>query len=870
MSWWRKKRRENDLARELGAHLDLEAEEQRRTGVAAEEAHYAARRAFGNRTTIEEDTRMTWQWISVDKLAQDLRYAGRMARKSPFFTTLAILTLALGIGANTAIFSVVDTVLLRPLPYRDAARLVRVETRNDPLQIHNGPASYSDFGDWKASGVFEDSGIYVIGNSLVRVGANTERLPSGTATASLLSTLGVRPLLGRLPLPEEDKPGANPVTLLAESLWRSRFGADRAVVGRSIDVDGKPSVVVGVLPASFVFERDPELWITFELDEDLTARQNRFLAVLARLRPGESIQEADSRLTALCSHLSAQYPNSNKGWSANAFRWQESMAGPVRPELLVLLGAVCLVLFICCGNVAMLLLVRGIGRAREIGLRTALGASRPRLAMQLLTENLLLSLVGGGLGAALAAWCVSLLVRYGPRDIPRLSQVHVDARVQLFALALSILTPLLFGLGPALQLSRPDVNAALQEGGKSSTVGRRRALLRTGFLIAEMALSLLLLAGAGLLVKSFLRLASVEPGFRPDHLLTFQLELPSSKFLAGGQFLEAKVAHYYQEVFDRLERLPDVESAAGALDIPMAGGGYRPWGGFAVPQNPATAISKTLYVRQIITPHYFRAMSIPLETGRGFTERDTKNSPLVTIVNQAFAGKYLAGLNPVGQSVQLEGAPVLSQIVGVVGDVKPDGLDSGANPEVYKPYAQAVTPFLMIAIRTKVDPLRLIAAVKGQLRDLDRDVPAYRFRTGEQVLALSLAERRFSMALVALFALLALLLAAIGLYGVVSYTVTQSTREIGIRLALGATARDVFLVALRQGLVPSLLGLAIGLALSIGLTPLMSHLLYQVRPLDAGVFTLVSLALLAVSSSASVVPARRATRVDPVMALRYE
>ncbi len=867
---WRRKRREDDLQRELRAHLDLETEEQRHLGLAPQEARYAALRTFGNRTSIEEDTRVTWQWTHLEKFGQDLRYAGRMARKNPFFTALAILTLALGIGANTAIFSVVDTVLLRPLPYRDASRLVRVETRNDPLGIHNGPTSYSDFLDWKASGVFDDSGIYFIGNSLVRVGDGSERVPSGAATVSLFSTLGVRPLLGRLPSPEEDKPGPSPVTLLSENFWRNRFGADPSVIGRSIQVDGKPSVVVGVLAASFVFERNPQLWVTFQLDENLTSRENRFLAVLARLRSGQSAQAADSRLIALCRHLSSQYPGSNKGWSANAFPWQEAQVGPARPELLVLLGAVGLVLLICCGNVAMLLLVRGFGRTREFGLRAALGASRPRLAVQLLTENVQLSLIAGFLGAALASWCVSLLVKYGPRDIPRLSEVHVDARVLIFALALSIVTPLLFGIGPALQLSRPDVNVTLQEGGKSSTGGRSRALLRTGFLIAEMALSLVLLAGAGLLVKSFLRLASVEPGFRPDHLLTFELSLPSSKFLAGGQFLEARVAQYYQEVFDRLERLPEVEAAGGSLDIPMAGGGYRSWGGFRVPQNPATAISKTLCVSQVVTTHYFRAMGIPVKSGRAFTERDSKTAPKVAIVNETFARKYLLGSSPIGQCVQLEGSPDLYQVVGVIGDVKPDALDSEANPEVYKPYAQAVAPFLMIAMRTKVDPLRLASEVRGQLREIDRDVPAYRIRTGEQVLNLSLAERRFSMSLVALFALLALLLAAVGLYGVVSYTVTQSTREIGIRMALGAKTRDVFLVALRQGLIPMLFGLAIGLALSMALTPLMSRLLFEVRPLDAEVLAVVSLGLLGICTLACAVPARRATRVDPVTALRYE
>jgi putative ABC transport system permease protein len=442
--------------------------------------------------------------------------------------------------------------------------------------------------------------------------------------------------------------------------------------------------------------------------------------------------------------------------------------------------------------------------------------------------------------------------------------------VLLFALALAVLTPLVFGLGPALQLSKADLGVALQEGGKSATTGRRRAALRTGFLIAETALSLVLLAGAGLLVKSFLRLGSVEPGFRPDHLLTFQLALPSAKFLAGGQYQESPVARYYADVIDRLERLPQVVSVGGTLDIPMAGGGYRPWVDFAVPGNPSTAIGKTICVFLAVTPDYFRTVGVPLKMGRVFNERDDKAATPVAIVNETFARRYLAGQNPIGANVQHRGTPALRQIVGVVGDVKPDGLDSAANPEVYTPYAQSVIPFLMVALRTKIDPLLVTSEVRRQLQEADPDVPPYRIRSGDQIVALSLAERHFSMALVASFALLALLLSAIGLYGVVSYTVTQSTREIGIRMALGAKARDVFLVALRQGLAPSLLGLTMGLALSVALTRLMVRLLYQVRPLDAGVFALVSLVLVLVCGLACTLPARRAARVDPATALRHE
>ncbi len=871
MTWWLGRRsREEDLQRELRAHLDLEAEEQRQTGLPPEEARFAALRHFGNRSIIQEETRAMWTWTSFEKFGRDLQHAVRMARKNPYFAALAVMTLAVGIGANTAIFSVVDRVLLRPLPYRDPARLVVIQTLNQPLQVHSGPASYPDFVDWRASGIFEDAGVYGIGNTILRAGDSSERVISGVATASLFSTLGVQLLIGRLPLPAEDKPSANPVTLLSESLWRRKFGSDPSIVGRAISLDGKSSVVVGVLPASFVFDRNPELWTTFERSGDQEEREDRYLSVLARLKANQTLDEAGSRLTALCSHLQAEFPKANQGWSAEPVRWQQTEVAPVRPALLVLLGAVSLVLFICCGNVAMLLLVRGSGRTREFGLRLALGASRARIAAQLLTENLVLAVLGGGFGALLAYGCISLLVKYGPADIPRLSEIHLDSRVLLFASALSFLTPLLFGLGPALQLSRPDVNAALLESGKGSTAGKRRAMLRTGFLMIEMALSLVLLAGAGLLVKSFLRLTSVEPGFRPDHLLTFHLGLPTSKFLTGGEYQRGNVDRYYKDVIDSLERMPRVVSAGGTLGLPLGGGGYRLWQGFALPKNPATAISKTICVSQTVTTHFFQAMGMELRAGRTFTNADTATAPQVALVNETFARKYFPTQNPIGQTIQMEGAPALREIIGVVGDVKPDGLDSGADPEVYKPFTQESKPFLVIVVRTRPDPMSLAADVRSVLTRIDRDVPPYRMRSGEQLLSSSLAQRRFSMALVAFFALNAVLLAAIGLYGVVSYTVTQSTREIGIRVALGAGSRDVMLMALRQGVAPALWGLGAGLVLSIGLTRLLTRMLYEVRPLDPEVLLLVSVALAMVSALACLLPARRATRVDPATALRYE
>jgi predicted permease len=801
---------------------------------------------------------------------QDVRFAVRAIRRQPGFSLVVISTLALGIGANTAVFSVLDVVLLQPLPYANADRLVQVESDNGPLGISGGPVSYPDFLDWHDADVFEDIGIYQPGNSVIRIGGASERVQSAAASASLFSTLGVQPLIGRLPSAEEDRPGGRRVALLTEALWRGRFASDPGILSRPVLIGGKPLSVVGVLPDNFVFPSDPELWTTFEDDGDVTMRANRYMNVIARTRPGESRAQVNERLRVICAQLERTYGNSNKDWRASVVPWHESQVSGARPQLVLLAGSVALVLLIGCSNVAMLLLARSARRGREFAVRAALGAGRRRIVSQLLTESLILSLVSGAVGVALAAWWVSLFAQFGPRDIPRLAETAINGRALLFALAASCAAAVLFGLVPAFQSSRRDINALLQDAGRTSTPDRRRRVLSHALLIAETAISLVLIVGAALLLKSFVRLIDVDAGFRTDHLLTFHLPLPTTTFLIGNEYQRDRVRQYFEDVVARIEAYPDVESAAATLELPLGGGGYRVWQDFEIIGHPETGPQKTLAVAGNVTAHFFTAMQIPVRLGRGLNDRDDAAASPSAVVSETFARTFLAGESPLGQRLRLGGDTKLWEIVGVVGDVKPDGLESKPNPVVYKPFAQDPKPFMAIVVRTRTEPVAIAPSLTRELLRIDPDVPPYRVRSADDLLARSLGARRFGTTLMAAFAATGLVLALLGLYAVISNVIAQSTRDIGLRVALGASRSGVLRSVLRQGLGPSTLGLVLGMLIALLSAPAMRRLLYGVEPLDPAVMLLVPFALGLASVLACIGAARRALRVDPVIALRAE
>lgn len=832
------------------------------SGIAERSAERSATHLAVHQTGFQTRPARSWP--------QDLRFAIRAIRRQAGFSLVVISTLAVGIGANTAVFSVLDVVLLRPLPYPNADRLVHVETDNAPLKISGGPASYPDFMDWRAADLFEDIGIYQLGNSVIRIGNSSERVRSGAASTSLFSTLGVQPVIGRLPLADEDRPSGRPVVLLTEALWRRRFESDPSILSRPLLVGGKPLSVVGVLPASFVFQTDPEFWTTFEDDGDVTTRANRYLDVIARVRPGEPRAQVNERLKVICARLDRAFPDSNKDWRASVVPWQESQVSDSRPQLVLLAGSVALVLLIGCSNVAMLLLARGVRRAREFAVRAALGAGRWRVVSQLLMESLALSLVGGALGAGLAAWWVSLFARFGPRDIPRLAESAIDGRALLFALATSCTAAVLSGLVPAVQSSRRDINPLLQDAGRSATPDRRRRLLSHALLTVETAISLVLIIGAALFAKSYVRLVDVDAGFRTDHLLTFHLSLPTAKFLIGDEYQRDRVRQYFEDVVARLEARPDVESAAATQEVPLGGGGYRVWQGLEVSGHPETGQQKTQAVSNLVTPYFFNTMGIPLRGGRGLTARDDATGAPVAVVSETFVRTFLPGENPLGRYLRLGNNSKPWEIVGVVGDIKPDGLESKPNPVVYMSFAQDPKPFMAIVVRTRTEPAAVAPSLGRELLRIDQDVPPYRMRSAEELVARSLGARRFGTALMAVFAATALVLAVVGLYAVVSNLIAQSTREIGLRVALGASPAGVLRSVLGQGLGPSSVGLVLGMLLALVGAPAIRRLLYGVEPLDPVVMAFVPFALAIACVLACVVPARRALRVDPVIALRAE
>jgi putative ABC transport system permease protein len=814
----------------------------------------------------------------METLLQDIRYGIRMLAKNPAFTAIAILTLALGIGANSAIFSVVNAELLRPLPFRDPDQLVRVASANAKIHTVSGAVSYPDFADWHSQNhVFQDMAAYVDSSFALTGIEQPAHLQAASVTAGMFNLLGVSPELGRGFQPEDDEPHHH-VVILSHPLWKERFGGDPQIIGRVITLDNSAYTVVGVMPASFQYllqRETPALWSSFSpLRESTTdspamsdQRDAHFVRVIARMKAGVTVAAAQAHLDVITASLAKQYPDSNKYFSARVVSEQEELTHSIRPALFMMLVAVGFVLLIACVNVANLLLARATSRTREIAIRSALGAGRQRVVRQLLTESFLLALIAGALGLLLAMWGSAALVRFSPASLPRIAEIRMDGWVLAFTMGLSLATGMLFGLAPAVQVSHANIVDALKEGALSSTAGRGRHALRSSLVVVEMALALVLLVGSGLLIRSLLHLQSVNPGFDAHNIMTSNVDLPDAKYT------DAKKAQYFKDLMPRLQALPGVQSAAGIYPLPMGGDEIRT--SFQIDGHPVAKSEEPHTSLRDITPEYFATMRIPILQGRDFGAQDEAASPQVIIINEALARQAFPGENPIGKHIKPELAqgadePQMREIVGVVGNVKFHDLSDEWAPESYIPHAQVSFGSLTLVVRTAQDARSLAKPIAETVRALDRDLPTYAPETVEEYLNGTIAQPRFNTYLLGIFAALAMLLTAVGLYGVISYSVAQRTHELGIRIALGGQPRDVLSLIVGQGLRLAALGVGLGLIAAFALTHFLSSMLFGVSAVDPVSYISVVGLLLAVVLVASYVPARRAMRVDPIVALRYE
>jgi predicted permease len=814
----------------------------------------------------------------METLLQDVRYGVRMLAKNPGFTAIAILTLALGIGANTAIFSVVNAELLRPLPFRDPGQLVRVATANARLHTVSGAVSYPDFADWRSQNhVFQDMSAFTDSSFALTGIAQPAHLQAATVTAGMFHLLGVSPELGRAFLPEDDEPHHH-VVILSHRLWQERFGGDPQIIGRVITLDNSAYTVVGVMPASFQYllQREaPALWSSFSPMRDSTPdsptmadeRDAHFLRVVARLQPGSTVAEAQADMDVITASLAKQYPDSNKYFSAHVVSEQEELTHSIRPALFVMMVAVGFVLLIACVNVANLLLARATSRTREIAIRSALGAGRQRVVRQLLTESFLLALLAGALGLLLALWGSAALVRFSPANLPRIAEIRMDGWVLAFTMGLSLATGMLFGLAPAVQVSHANIVDALKEGALSSTAGRGRHALRSSLVIVEMALALVLLVGSGLLIRSLVHLQNVNPGFDPHNVMTSNLDLPDAKYP------DAKKAQYFKRLMPQLQALPGVQSAAGIYPLPMGGDEIRT--SFQIDGHPVAKSEEPHTSLRDITPEYFATMRIPILQGRDFGAEDEPASTPVIIINEALARQAFSGENPIGKHIKPEVAagasePVMREIVGVVGNVKFHDLSDEWAPESYVPYAQIPFGSITLVVRTAENAHSLAKPIAETVRSLDQDLPTYAPKTVEEYLSGTIAQPRFNTYLLGIFAALAMLLTSVGLYGVISYSVAQRTRELGIRMALGGRPQDMLRLVVGQGLRLATLGVGIGLIAAFALTHFLSSMLFGVSAADPISYIAVVGLLFAVVLVACYVPARRAMGVDPMAALRSE
>jgi putative ABC transport system permease protein len=808
----------------------------------------------------------------METLLRDLRYGFRGLARKPAFAAVAAIALALGIGANTAIFSVVNAVLLRPLPYRDADRLVMVWEKDAARGWLQSSVAPANFIDWREQNTVFEQIAAAFDSSYNLAGAGEpERIQGQNVSASLFPLLGVEAALGRTFLPEEDRAGGGRVAIISYGLWQRRFGEDPRILGQPLTLDGEQVVVVGVLPRGFQFiNRESDLWMPFlsGLPEAAQMRGDHFLRVVGRLKPGVTQAQAAAEMETIAARLQQQYPRTNSELGVTLVPLHEQLVGAIKPTLFILLGAVGFVLLIACANVANLLLARAAGRQKEIAIRQALGASRLRLILQLLTESMALAVVSGAFALLLAFWSARLLSALIPDNLSQSRGVAIDGRVLGFTLLLSLLTGIAFGIAPALQGSRPDLSETLKEGGRG-TAGPGHNRMRSLLVVSEIALALMLLVGAGLTIKSFLRLRNQPPGFEPDKLLTLRMELLRSKYTTPEQ----RTA-FYDAVLARVKELPAVEAAGVVTWLPLTfkGGNLI----FTIEGRPAPVDSEVpAALGRVVSPDYFRAMRIPLLAGRAFDGRDTQRSAEVVIINQAMAERFWPGEDVIGKRIRRGGndstLPWIS-IAGVVGNVKQIELEREPDPEMYLPYTQYTGFYLPrdLVVRTASDPLSLVAAVRNAVWSVDKDQPVFNVQTMEQILSESVSRARFNTLLIGIFGAVALVLAAVGIYGVMSYSVTQRAHEIGIRMALGATSKDVLKLVVGQGFKLVSIGVAIGLASAFILTRLMESLLYGVSATDLPTFAAITAVLVSVAILASYIPARRATKVDPMAALRHE
>lgn len=879
-SLFRRRAADGELDSEFRFHLERQIAANISAGMTPGDARRAALGEFGGVEALKEECRDMRKINWLQDVAQDLRYGLRVLRKSPGFTAVALLTLALGIGANTAIFSVVDALLLKPLPYRDAGRLVMVWEHHSPSGDEHNVASPPDFLDWQAQNqAFASMAYFGDGRVNLTGGSEPQVVTVQYTSANFFDVFGVKTLLGHGFVPANATAGNDHVVVLSFGLWKERFGSSPAVVGSSIELSGAAYTVIGVASPDF----DPfisegsltgdhaQLWTPFVFLPAYLDRTKvgRFLTVVARLKAGVSVPEAQSQMSVIAARLAAKYPAENGGWGVDLVPMREEVSGAMRPALLILLGAVGLVLLIACANVASLFLSRAASRKKEMAVRAALGATGWRIARQLFSESVLLALSGGALGVSVAIWGTDALLRSAPQKLLNLSAVPVDYRVLAFAAGAALLSGFLFGLLPSYTAAHAGISSSLQESSRGSSLNRRNRAIHNALVVSEIALALILLAGSGLLIESFARLTHVNPGFDADHLLTFKLSLPATKYKTDP----ADIA-FYRELLDKLTHLPGVRSVSmenlapfnGVQDEGVATDVILP-GQESVPEakRPSTAV-------RVVGSDYFRTMRIPLVVGRAFSAAELVEEKHVVVINGTFARKYFPGANPIGQkiTIDMKDTNVPSEIIGVVSDVHGADLGAAPWPTIYWPYPELAYSGMTIVMRTETNPLALVPPAREIVRSMDKDEPISNVATMDQLISDSVARSRFSTVLLAVFAGLAMVLACIGIYGVMAYATAQRRNEIGIRMALGAQRGDVLRLILTQGAKLALLGTGIGVAGGLILTRLLTSQLYGIAANDPLPFIAATVLLVTVALAACYMPARRATRVDPMVALRYE